>query len=237
VLLLTNPDAEYRLLPEPQAYPVFFAEIAPSTPFKSMRLKLMLFLQGSGEYDLDYASKRLAEIDVLVMEKAIVLGRQHKDRAALALLVRALPDSVSAQTYCTQGGEILPPKVARMVIQHAPELSSWISLSESRKRRGTVDDQTQHKLIRELLGAYMREGGSTARTAELLSAQGIHLDVLEVLDTAPNEWPLEVITTFYKRSVRRQLHERVKWQVLKSISAGQNLQVSTAEGAGLTADV
>jgi len=195
-----------------------------------MRLKLMLFLQGSAHYDLEAAGKRLEDIDLLVMEKAIVLGRQHKDRAALVLLVRELPDSVSAQTYCTQGGEILPPKVARMVIQHSPELVGWVSLAETRKRRGTVDAETQHKLIRELLGAYMREGGSTARTAELLSAQGVHLDVLEVLDTAPKEWPLEVITTFYKRSVRRQLHERAKWQILKSISAGQNLEVSKYVG-------
>jgi hypothetical protein len=113
-----------------------------------------------------------------------------------------------------------------MVIRHVPELASWVALTEGRKRRGTVDADTQHKLIRELLGAYMREGGSTARTAELLSAQGVHLDVLEVLDTAPNEWPLEVVTTFYKRSFRRQLHERAKWQILKSMSAGQNLEVS-----------
>lgn len=191
-----------------------------------MRLKLMFFLQSSPLYDLDDALNRLESIKVLLMEKAIVLGRLNNHGAALALLVRALPDSVSAQTYCTQGGEILPPKLAREVVANAPELAAWASFSAGRKRRGTVDADTQHRLVRELLGAYMHDGGNTTRTAELLSAQGVHLDTLEVLDKAPKDWPLEVITTFYKRSLRRQMHERAKWQILKSMSAGQNLEVS-----------
>lgn len=212
---------------EPQGYPVFFADIAPATPFKTLRLKLMLFLQGSQHYDLDQASSRLEELlKALVMERVIVFGRLGRDRAALALLVRDLPDSVSAQNYCTQGGEVVPPKVAREIVTHAPELVTWAAMGEGRKRRGTVDSDTQHKLVRELLGAYMRDGGNTTRTAELLSAQGIHLDVKEVLKKAPNDWPLDVVTTFYQRSVRRQLHERSKWQILKAISAGQNLETS-----------
>lgn len=223
-------DAEYRLLSEPQCYPLFFAEIAPSTPFKTMRLKLMLFLQGNQYYDLNQASKRLEELQVLVMERVIVLGRLGQDRSALALLVRELPDPMSAQNYCTQGGEVVPPKVARELVTHAPELVSWAAMGEGRKRRGTVDTDTQHKLVRELLGAYMRDGGSgsssTARTAELLSAQGVHLDTMEVLKLVPNDWPLDVITTFYKRSLRRQMHERSKWQVLKAISAGQNMAMA-----------
>lgn len=245
-------DAEYRLLPEPQSYAEFFTEVAPPTPFKSLRLKLMLFLQNAS-YDLDRASARLEDIGVLVTERAIVLGRLGRHTDALKLLAQDLPDTVSAQTYCTQGGEIVPPKVARAIAKHEPALAAWASLGG--KRRGTVDAETQHRLVVELLRAYMGEGGrgagaaeaggekgkdrgersiATQRTATLLSAQGVHLDVLEVLDMAPADWPLDVVTTFYKRSYRRLLHERTTWQVLKSISAGQNLEVS-ASAAGASA--
>ncbi|KAL1413618.1 hypothetical protein Q8F55_001393 [Vanrija albida] len=221
-------DAEFRLLSEPQAYPVFFAEIAPRTPFKTLRLKLILFLQGSNFYDLEAAAKRLESAKLYLMEKTIVLGRLGRDREALHILARELQDSPSSQTYCTQGGEVVPPKVARIIATRQPELAAWAALGEmGRRRRGTVDENVQHRLVKELLGAYMSDSqGSTARTSELLSAQGVHLDTLEVLNMAPNEWPLDVITTFYKRSYRRQLHERRTWQVLKSIAAGENLRTT-----------
>lgn len=84
------------------------------------------------------------------------LGR---NREALQLLARDIGDSVSAQTFCTQGGEIIPPRVARSVARHVPELSDWAALGEiGRKRRGTVDAKTQEGLVMELLGVYMRDG-------------------------------------------------------------------------------
>ena len=84
------------------------------------------------------------------------LGR---NRQALQLLARDIGDSVSAQTFCTQGGEIIPPRVARSVARHVPELSDWAALGEiGRKRRGTVDAKTQEGLVMELLGVYMRDG-------------------------------------------------------------------------------
>lgn len=246
-------DAEFRLQTEAQSYAEFFTEVAPHTPFKTLRLKLMLFLQESVHYNLDSASSRLDKLEVLVTERAIVLGRLGRDAAALQLLARDLPDPVSAQTYCTQGGEIVPPKVARAIAQREPSLAPWTTF-EGRKRRGTVDGDTQTRLVKELLRAYMKDdraaradkgasdsssdrangkkamSATTARAAELLAAQGVHLDVLEILDMAPNDWPLDVITTFYRRSYRRDLHERAVWQILKSISAGQNLEVSSGDG-------
>lgn len=105
---------------------------------------------------------------------------------------------MSAQTFCTQGGEIIPPRVARSVARHVPEMAEWAALGEiGRKRRGTVDAKTQERLVMELLGVYMRDGyvslcsaedattdhprASTAKqTAALLNAQSVHLDVLEV---------------------------------------------------------
>lgn len=70
-----NSDAEYRLLNDPQPYCVFLAEVAPKTPIKSVRLKLLLFLQGSPFFDLSSAADRLEKIDQLKPELAVILGR------------------------------------------------------------------------------------------------------------------------------------------------------------------
>ena len=45
-----------------------------------------------------------------------------------------------------------------------------------------------------------------------------------MLALVPNEWPVDVVSSFFQRSLRRQLHDRASWQILKSISAGQNLE-------------
>lgn len=47
----------------------------------------------------------------------------------------------------------------------------------------------------------------------------------KVLALVPSEWPLDVVSSFFQRSLRRQLHDRASWQILKAISAGQNLEV------------
>ena len=62
-----------------------------------LRLKLILFLQGSPFYDLTSAAKRLEEIAPLKTELAIVLGRQGKNKRALRLLARDIGDFVSQQ--------------------------------------------------------------------------------------------------------------------------------------------
>ena len=74
-LLTDVSDAEYRLLSDPQPYCVFLAEVAPKTPIKLVRLKLLLFLQGSPFFDLYQAADRLQKMDLLKPELAVVLGR------------------------------------------------------------------------------------------------------------------------------------------------------------------
>lgn len=90
---------------------------------------------------------------------AVVLGRQGKNKRALKLLARDIGDFVSAQAYCTQGGEIVPPRVAHLVASHVPELVGWATLGDvGRKRRGTVDAKVQEGLVLDLLGVYMQDG-------------------------------------------------------------------------------
>ena len=124
-----------------------------------LRLKLQLFLQGSPFYSLAPAFQRLSALPALKYELSIVLGRQAKHKSALQTLARDVGDSISAQTYCTQGGEVIPPRVAHLVASHVPELAAWATLGDvGRKRRGTVDAKTQETLVMDLLGVYMKEG-------------------------------------------------------------------------------
>jgi hypothetical protein len=121
-----------------------------------LRLKLILFLQGSPFYDLASAATKLEELPPLKTELAIVLGRQGQNKRALRLLARDIGDFVSAQAYCTQGGEIVPPRVAHLVASLVPELVGWATLGDvGRKRRGTIDAKVQHGLVMDLLGVYM----------------------------------------------------------------------------------
>ncbi len=85
---LTRADAEYRLLPEPEPFCTFVAEVAPNTPIKNLRLKLMLFLQGSPFYDLQAAATRLESLAALRFEYAIVLGRVSGIETALTDCLR-----------------------------------------------------------------------------------------------------------------------------------------------------
>ncbi|KAK4683924.1 hypothetical protein P7C73_g6284, partial [Tremellales sp. Uapishka_1] len=185
----TIPSRGARLLVDPPPFCIFFSEIAPATPIKKYRLKLMLFLQGSPFYDLENVVKRLeaTEMAPLKMELAIVLGRLGRHRQALQLLARDLADSTSAQTYCTTNGEVIPSKIARWIARIVPDLQlqGWATLGDvGRKRKGPVDEVGQKRLIMELLGAYMIDGKETTKqTAELLNAQSVHLDVLETSET------------------------------------------------------
>jgi hypothetical protein len=68
-------DAEYRLRKDVQPYCVFLAEVAPKTPIKMVRLKLLLFLQGSPFFDLVSTADRISKLEPLKPELAVVLGR------------------------------------------------------------------------------------------------------------------------------------------------------------------
>ena len=150
--------ADYKLQSEPPPYCLYLAEVAPDTPIKTVRLKLLLFLQGSPFYELENAMQRLRKLPTLTSELAVVLGRLRRHQEALTLLAHDVGDSISAQTYCTQGGEIIPPRIAHAISSHVPELVEWATLGDvGRKRRGTVDAKTQEVLVMDLLGVYMKD--------------------------------------------------------------------------------
>jgi Vacuolar sorting protein 39 domain 2 len=52
-----------------------------------------------------------------------------------------------------------------------------------------------------------------------------YLPILQIIPQMPATWSLDLVSSFLSRSFRRSLHEVYEGQILKQLSAGQNLQV------------
>lgn len=61
----------------------------------------------------------------------------------------------------------------------------------------------------------------------LLATQGYYLDILEVLQWLPDDWPIATLQHFLIRSLRRSLHAYRNGQVVLGISRGENLMVGS----------
>jgi hypothetical protein len=89
---------------------------------------------------------------------------------------------------------------------------------------------------------FMVRHRTSDRTAHLLNSQAMNLDVVDVstsspflvhpltcsqkvIPLVPPDWPLNVMSSFLARSFRRTLHAKHEGQIVKAISAGQNLEV------------
>ncbi|KAI0948169.1 hypothetical protein AcW1_009756 [Taiwanofungus camphoratus] len=216
----------------------YFASTTPDSEPKRVRLKTVLFLQGSTLYDPQIIRERLANHEkILRLELAIVDGKLGQHRSALSSLVHDLRDASSAEVYCTLGGEVIPAKTAQSLGERF-DLQSWASLlvlpagktkpsAVPMSRLVTVDPELKKSLIKILLEVYMSGGEVTAdRTARFLDAQAMNLDVMDVISLIPPEWPLRILSTFLARSFRRTLHAKHEGQIVKAISAGENLAVA-----------
>lgn len=151
-------------------------------------------------------------LERLIKLKPIQQLGQHEK--ALNLLAVKLKDSVSAEMYCTQGGEVVPPKIARVLTDKIKSLKPWGVLGElGRRRESTVEGELRENLVMSLLKVYMDQGQSESReTAALLNAQALHLDDERILEMLPSDWSLDLVSGFVGRSFKRQSHERITWQ-------------------------
>ncbi|KAI0667249.1 hypothetical protein C8Q78DRAFT_1071980 [Trametes maxima] len=218
----------------------YFSSTTPDSEHKRVRLKTVLFLQGSSLYNPDAVRVRLSpHAKLLKLELAILEGKLGNHRSALSILVHDLNDATSAEAYCTLGGEVVPAKTAQAIGERAG-LQAWAALvtplaapgkqtkpgAAPMKRTKTVDDEVKKDLVMILLEVYMSGGEATAdRTAQLLNSQAMNLDVVDVISMIPAEWPLHILSTFVTRSLRRTLHAHHEGQIIKAISQGQNLAV------------
>ncbi|KAJ7109430.1 hypothetical protein C8R44DRAFT_802494 [Mycena epipterygia] len=216
----------------PKTFFSYFANTTPTSPSKLVRLKAVLFLQGSSLYDPEVIRERLLPLSkgILSLELAIVDGKLGNHRAALSTLVNDLRDSSSAEAYCTLGGDVIPSKDAQAICTDAKlGLGMWASGLSGKGRQKTVDvnDVVKRKeLLKTLLEVYMNdEEASAERAAHLVNSQAMNLDVLDVIPMVPAKWPLKVMSSFLARSFRRTVHARQEGRIVKAISAGQNLDV------------
>ncbi|KAF8878476.1 hypothetical protein CPB84DRAFT_1817502 [Gymnopilus junonius] len=219
----------------------YFASTTPDSEHKRARLKTILLLAGSSLYDPEAVRERIAECGkILKLELAIIDGKLGRHRSALEILVNDLNDSTSAEAYCTLGGDIVPPKVAQAIAGDLG-LQDWVTvlfgLSPPTKgvngkgagptpvtRLKTVNEELKKELLKILLEVYM-DVEKSDRAAQLLNAQAVNLDILDVISLVPANWPVNLMTSFLARSFRRTLHIQHEGKIVKNISAGQNLEV------------
>jgi hypothetical protein len=173
-----------------QSFVAYFASTTPDSEHKRNRLKTIIFLQGSSQYNAAQILERLQQhAKILSSEIAILDGKLGKHREALTNLVQNLRDATSAEAYCTLGGEVVPGKTAQAIGEQCG-LQTWSALfspskagtkSAAAMRQKTVDEGLKRSLLKTLLEVYMRGGEATAdRAAHVLNAQAMNLDVLDV---------------------------------------------------------
>jgi hypothetical protein len=137
----------------------------------------MFFLQGSDLYDLPPVRRKLDKDEAVSLnfERAIVDGKVCGDlqgpirpvadvhaqlqnhRQALTTLVN-LRDSVSAETYCTLGGTLIPLRTAQSITEELG-IPLWITPLAARKIE--VAESKKKELLKILMEVYM-SGGSVA---------------------------------------------------------------------------
>ncbi|GLB39648.1 putative vacuolar sorting protein 39 domain 2 [Lyophyllum shimeji] len=219
----------------------YFASTTPDSPHKCTRLKTILFLAGSSLYDPSIVRPLILEHQkILRLELAIIDGKLGNHRAALSTLVHDLHDATSAELYCTLGGDLVPPKIVQSLAESKPVLERWASAlfgvtpkggarpTTMMRQKSAVNEGVKKELLRILLEVYMSGNDgetSTTRAAHLVNSQAMNLDVLDVIPLVPPDWPLNLMSSFLARSFRRTLHARHEGKIVKTISAGQNLEV------------
>ncbi|KAG7448550.1 uncharacterized protein BT62DRAFT_929636 [Guyanagaster necrorhizus] len=210
----------------------YFVSTTPDSDHKRVRIKAALFLQGSTMYDFQSVRDKLAPYQkFLKLEMAIIEGKLGNHRAALSILIHDLNDSNSAEVYCALGGEVIPSKVALSAAENTAGLQLWISANWFTKPNNesipiAAEEELKRSLLKILLEVYVTaQAPSRGRTARLLDSQAVNLDAVDVIPLVPPDWPLNTMSSFLTRSFRRTLHQRHEGQIIKTISAAQNLEV------------
>ncbi|KAL0959788.1 hypothetical protein HGRIS_011474 [Hohenbuehelia grisea] len=216
----------------------YFASTTPDSDHKRTRLKTALFLQASPTYDVGRIRGRLLEHQkVLQFELAILEGKLGNHKVALSILASELRDNVSAKDYCVFGGRVIPPKLALSIAEKAGIPQQWaapplspseakskaVAASLAQAKSESVGDGLKRDLVKILLEVYMSDDSD--RAAQLLNTQASVLDAIDVIELIPPAWPMSSISSFLTKSFRRTLHTMHEGQIVKMISAGQNLEV------------
>jgi hypothetical protein len=197
------------------------------TPMIVQRLKLIMLLQGSSILDVEKILEWVEEEPLLVFERAILLGKQHRDSEALELLAIKLRDANSSEIYCNQNRYALSSVQLKTLAVEQKQLVLYANFYAKSLKRVNRDNRV--KLLKILLQVYMKSGVGNefqVATSHLLNTQSLNLSPMEVLNLVPNHWSLSTLETFLSRSLRKEMHKSNEGQIKRSVALAQNLEVS-----------
>ncbi|RCH95262.1 transforming growth factor, beta receptor associated protein 1, partial [Rhizopus stolonifer] len=197
------------------------------------RLILIRTLQNSSLYSPEILLEVLIKAGPLDIEKVIVYGKMNKHKEALDILIHDLCDFVGAETYCVTNGQsigMIPPIVINTqptTQKILPRTSSLAAAVERPVPLIAIEDEylspenlkERSILFTMLFKSYLAIKDSElmmARTMHLLNTQGVYLDILEVLETIPEDWSLNMLQDFLVRSLRRSLDDYKESQIVSS---------------------
>lgn len=221
--VLTESYDTYRaLMPPKPTYEQFMTDNAVDTEWFRNRLSLLQLIgvgTSQSHYDLSTLSERLEPYSsVLVPEMIILNGRRGHDGRALQLLTNGLGDYDTAIRYCLLGGV---------------NVFGTLQPGEQGQGRATTSfREQQRKLFRSLLVEGLLvipdEEDRQTRTAEVLEQYGAWFEIGDVLSLIPETWPVEALSGFISRSLRRLGSERRETDIVKALSGAQNVKQSAA---------
>ncbi|KAK4513889.1 uncharacterized protein ATC70_005896 [Mucor velutinosus] len=197
------------------------------TNLVKLRLKLIQLLQNSQLYSPHALLDALTKAGPLDIEKVIVYGRMSKHKEALDILIHQLCDFVGAETYCVTNGQstgVIPTSASLAAEKPLPPLileDEYLSPESLNERRS---------LFTMLFKSYIAIQDSKlmiARSMHLLNTQGFYLDTLQVLETIPKDWSIDMLQEFLIRSLRRSLDDYNESQIVLGLSRGENLLIGS----------
>ncbi|KAL4970552.1 putative TGF beta receptor associated protein 1 [Aspergillus stella-maris] len=227
---LSDSYSTYRALQPPKpTYMNFITENLPSNPWWQSRMRLLQLLGGGNTTQftssptptLNYSIPAvLARIEPfqneLVSESIILDGLQGRHREALRLLTHGLGDYDAATRYCLFGG----PR----------------STSSTGAPLEFADKARQSELFKYLLDEFLQIKDLSERierTSDLLGRFPAWFEVREVLDIIPDDWSVEILSSFLEHVFRVLVSESREVKIERALSAGQNLRVAADYISGM----
>ncbi|KIM70771.1 hypothetical protein SCLCIDRAFT_100585 [Scleroderma citrinum Foug A] len=223
----------------------YFASTTPDSPSKRARIKALLILQATiyrGSESVAVAThvqERLTQggwEKVLGLEMAVLHSKLSPPSVVLRAL-HALRDNATAETYASSGGTygVISARIASSAAEGCG-LGEWAKwFAKAMEDRGPVSKGLNGfnseklestggsaEMLKTLVQVYSEEG-DIHQVSRLLSSQAESLDVVDIIPLVPASWPLHSVSSFLIRSLRRPLHAKHEGQIVKAISAGQNL--------------
>lgn len=213
----------YRALAPPKpTYKDFITDNALPAEWWHSRLRLLQLLGGGLDvqgptlsatgYDSAAIMERLQPYErELVPEMIILYGQQQRHEEAVRLLTHGLGDFDTAIRYCLLGGSSLFPGAGDGAPPQRP------SKEEQSRLFGF--------LFREFL-ALDSLTDRIERTGELLERFGGWFDVADVLSQIPDNWSIDIVSSFIIQHLRRLVHERAETTITRALSGAVNLKTS-----------